>query len=305
MGWRDEKGNVLNTDSGKLIRPLLCLLSCNATGEDYEKVLPAAAAIQFIHDFSLIHDDIQDKSSFRRGRPTVWKLWGFEQAINSGDGIFALAFSALARLKNKGVNDLQITRALSTLTDSCLKLCEGQFMDISFDEKETIDIDSYLGMISKKTAALISAATTIGAYLGANDESFVNSMKKFGENLGMAYQISDDILGIWGIEDIAAKPILIDVINKKKTLPIVYALQNSTDNYKSILKRYYSKKGDPDITAEDIVEILNTMDIRKKSEEMEQIYHNKAMTELNSVQMTESAKELLVELVNFLIEREY
>jgi geranylgeranyl pyrophosphate synthase len=160
-------------------------------------------------------------------------------------------------------------------------------------------------MISKKTAALISAATTIGAYLGTNDESFVHSMKKFGENLGMAYQISDDILGIWGIEDITAKPIVIDIINKKKTLPVIYSLQNATDNNKSMLKRYYSKKGDSEITAEDIVEILDTMDVRKKSKEMEQIYHNKAMSELNNVQMKAPARELLVDLVNFLIEREF
>ena len=170
LGWQDEDGHLYYEKSGKLVRPTLCLLSCQAVGGSISQILPAAAAIELIHNFSLIHDDIEDTSYERHHRPTVWKLWGQSQAINAGDSMLTLACLALLRLKQNGVADGKIIHSAQMLTETCLQLCEGQYLDIAYENRLDITIDDYLNMITKKTAALIAASTSLGAYLGTEDE---------------------------------------------------------------------------------------------------------------------------------------
>ena len=238
MGWRDAEGHHYRGKSSKFIRSTLCLLSCQAVGGDVAQMLPAAAALEFIHNFSLIHDDIQDGSYERHGRPTVWRLWGQSQAINAGDLMFALAYIALVNLKENGANDEEVIHSINILSEACQELCEGQYLDIQHENRLDITIEDYLDIIRKKTAALMAASTSLGAYLGKGGEK-VSYFHQFGEALGMAYQIRDDILGIWGTMESTGKSVEEDIRKRKKTLPIVYALMNSDSKDKVELERLY------------------------------------------------------------------
>jgi len=224
MGWTVE-GASANT-SGKRTRPLMLLL-CAACGKqpyDWHRALPAAAAIELIHNFTLIHDDIQDNSETRRNRLTVWKKWGVPMGINAGDGLFSIANLAIMDL-DRDHNQATILKVNRLLQETCLQLTGGQFMDMSFESQDVVPLDSYWSMISLKTANLISTATEIGAILSGEPDALIMNYKQFGHYLGLAFQIKDDILGIWGTESMTGKSISSDLVSGKKTLPILYGLQ--------------------------------------------------------------------------------
>ena len=221
MGW-SGKGSGPEA-SGKRIRPLLLLLTCSATGSDWKPALPAAASIELIHNFSLVHDDIQDGSDLRRGRPTVWKQSGLPQAINVGDALFILA--QLALLKGRGSFPLETTiQAGQIINSACLALSSGQFLDISYEKRDDLTAEDYWPMISGKTAALLSACTQVGALLGGADTSTQESYRSFGHYLGLAFQVQDDFLGIWGNSALTGKSIESDLVSQKKSLPVLYGL---------------------------------------------------------------------------------
>ena len=198
LGWADEELQPIQTPSGKRLRPLLCLLSCQASGGEPSQALPAACAIELIHNFSLVHDDIQDGSQTRRGRRAVWDIWGLDQGINAGDGLFALAHLALHRLSDRGVPPSRQLAASAALDRACMALCEGQFFDMTFEDLLDVDLDQYIWMIRRKTAALLAAATEIGAILATDDAPGIERFYRFGVHLGFAFQIQDDVLGNWG-----------------------------------------------------------------------------------------------------------
>ncbi|MDP2728162.1 MAG: polyprenyl synthetase family protein, partial [Dehalococcoidia bacterium] len=161
QGWVDQWGQAVHLPRGKMLRPVLCLLSCQAVSGDYQRALPAAAAIEMIHNFSLIHDDIQDQSYQRRHRPTVWRIWGQAQAITAGDGLYVMAQLAHLRLLERGMSASKALETLRVLDKACLDLCEGQYLDISFEGQPQVDLADYLIMVGKKTAALFAASTRI------------------------------------------------------------------------------------------------------------------------------------------------
>jgi len=198
LGWIDERGYPAEAEGGKLVRPTLCLLSCKAVGGDRRMALPAAAALELVHSFSLIHDDIEDGDEERRGRATVWRIWGEPQVINAGDAMHGLARLALLRLDEESVPKGKVIRAASILDETCVEFCEGQYLDISHEGRLDINIAAYLEMIDRKTAALMACSFEIGALLGTEDESAVQSFRRLGRKLGLAYQMKDDILGVWG-----------------------------------------------------------------------------------------------------------
>ncbi len=227
LGWVDENLAQAHVDTGKHLRPLMCLLSCEAVGGDWHPALPVAAAIELAHNFSLIHDDIEDRSDKRRGRTAVWKVWGLAQGLNAGDGMFVLARLALDRLCERGLSEPK-TCAVSFLFDrATLALCQGQFLDLSFESRLDVSVDEYLAMIRGKTAALISAATHIGALLATDDERIGDAFAEFGDQCGLAFQIVDDILGLWGNPTVTGKSAATDVLTKKKSLPVIYGLEHS------------------------------------------------------------------------------
>ncbi len=226
MGWVDERFQPAVVNSGKRIRPVLCLLACQAAGAPAERALPAAAALELLHNFSLIHDDIEDDSPTRRHRPTVWALWGRPQAINAGDAMFTLARTALSGLAAQGVPSDSVLEAFRIFDETCVRLTEGQYLDMSFEGRLDVTVDEYLTMIGGKTAALLGASLEIGALVGGASSETRAALAEYGRNLGLAFQIQDDILGIWGDEAVTGKSAASDILTRKKSLPVAYALHD-------------------------------------------------------------------------------
>ena len=228
MGWADEEFEPKNYPGGKRLRPMFCLLACAEVGGDPDAAIPAAAAIELLHNFSLIHDDVEDGDEVRRHRPTVWTLWGVPQAINAGDGMFSIAFSAIQRLYPRGVDARIALESLQIFTDTCTALTEGQYLDISFEQRDDVTVDEYLRMIDGKTAALIGASISIGAIIGGGTQAQQEALGHFGLSLGLAFQIQDDILGIWGDSAVTGKAAGNDILRQKKSLPLLFALNHDS-----------------------------------------------------------------------------
>ena len=305
LGWLDENFAPTTGGAGKRVRPIMCLLTCQATGGDPEQALPAAAALELVHNFSLVHDDIEDKSDLRRGRPTVWKVWGMPQAINAGDGLFALAHLTMQRLADRGVPPQRVLRALEAFDEACLALTEGQYLDLSFETRLDVDVEQYLSMIRGKTAALFGAAAQLGALVAGSDPASIARYRRFGENLGLAFQIVDDVLGIWGNPQVTGKPSADDIRQRKKTLPIVRALEEEQKNEAKGLKEIYQREtiGEEDMEA--ALKILEGLGARHYAEEMANDYYQQALAELNATGMENEAQDDLRELAAFLVERTY
>ena len=239
LGWTDTNFAEMKSDTGKRLRPLLCLLSCEATCGDWRRALPVAAALELAHNFSLIHDDIEDNSDERRGRAAVWKVWGLAHGLNAGDGMFVLARLALDRLCARGFSDAKCTAISRVFDEATLALCQGQFLDLGFEARLDVTTDEYLRMIHGKTAALISASTRIGAMLATDDETIVDAFARFGENIGNAFQITDDILGIWGDPSVTGKSAATDILTRKKSLPAIIGLNHL--QFGAALRAIYSQ----------------------------------------------------------------
>jgi geranylgeranyl diphosphate synthase type I len=302
MGWQDEHGHSCSRESGKFIRSTLCLLSCQAVGGDTSQIMPAAAAVELVHNFSLIHDDIEDASNERHHRPTVWKLWGQSQAINAGDAMFTLAYLALLRLTENVIADEKIASSTKMLSLACLELCEGQYLDVEYENRLDTTIEDYLDMAAKKTAALFAVSTALGAYLGSEDSKLVDFFHLFGKELGTAYQIYDDILGIWGTEESTGKSVS-DIAQRKKTLPVVYGLQNSEGEARGRLEKLYSQKS---IEGEDITEVTKILDqlgARDYAEDLAEQYYYKALVHLEATLLDTSRQAQLKDTARFLLKR--
>lgn len=226
LGWEDAQGRPAETSPGKLLRPASLLLAAEALGGELEQALPAAAAVQLVHDFSLLHDDIEDASETRRGRATLWTLTGIAQAINAGDGMYTLSRLALLRLRERGAGERRTLEAISELEQACLRLIEGQQLDISFEDRDRVTRDDYLAMIEGKTAALLAACFAMGARVAAAPEESVAAMREFGRCCGLAFQAADDLLGIWGDPAVTGKPVGDDLISRKQTYPVIVAIES-------------------------------------------------------------------------------
>ncbi|MDO8491218.1 MAG: polyprenyl synthetase family protein [Dehalococcoidia bacterium] len=300
LGWVDEQGKP-QQPGGKGLRPLLCLLACEAAGGDWRRALPAAAAVELAHNFSLIHDDIQDCSAERRNRPTVWSVWGAAQAINAGDSMHTLARLAMLRLSSGGVPLVAVLEATILLDEACLKLCEGQYLDISYEKRLDVSVDDYLNMVRLKTAALFECSVGVGAVVGSGDASKRQRLRRFGEALGMAFQVQDDILGIWGEKGKVGKPVTGDIKQKKKSLPVVYGLQNA-----DIGDRLAAIYSGGEITPADVAEVeqlLVRVGARQYAEKMAGDFYKQAAAELLRVPMPDSSRSRLRVVADSLLGR--
>jgi geranylgeranyl diphosphate synthase type I len=224
MGWEGEGAG--EKAQGKRIRPQLVLLATSVAGRDWHETLPAAAAVELIHNFSLIHDDIEDRSEYRHGRKTVWAIWGEAQAINSGDCMFSLAFKALTSSVG---NPEKIVKSVQILQDTCVTLTKGQFLDIAYESKNTLPLESYWSMVGGKTAALLACSATIGTTLTGVEDETVRIFHNFAWNLGLAFQAQDDWLGIWGDSALTGKSADSDLQSGKKSLPVLLGLLESAE----------------------------------------------------------------------------
>ncbi len=221
MGWTGAGAGPEAT--GKRIRPVLVLLCAAACGAEWQRALPAAAAIELVHNFSLVHDDIQDNSPKRRGRDTAWVKWGAPMAINAGDALFVMSSQAVIDLKASYPAEV-VMRAAEVLHKTCLDLTMGQYLDMSYEERRDLVVADYWPMISGKTAALLAACCQIGALLGGADEAQQEVYRSFGHYLGLAFQVQDDILGIWGDETVTGKSVASDLVEGKNSLPVLIGL---------------------------------------------------------------------------------
>ena len=226
MGFCDRSGKPLDLPRGKYLRPVLCLAMCAALGGDPEQAIPAAASLELGHRCTLIFDDIQDKGVERNRRPTVWAIWGIDQAMNAGLVLSSFARIALHRLKQRGVHSDTILRTWMVLEKANIDLCRGQSMDISFMDGRSVKVPEYVDMIRGKTATLFGAACEVAALISSRDDRTVQLARDFGLNMGIAFQIHDDYLGIWGDEAEVGKTAN-DLLEKKRTLPVLLAMETA------------------------------------------------------------------------------
>jgi geranylgeranyl diphosphate synthase type I len=303
LGWRDEQLGPADVDPGKLLRPQLTLLACQAAGGDVRQALPLAAGIQLIHDFSLIHDDIEDNSETRRGRPTVWKLWGLAQGINAGDGMFVVAHLALHRMSDVGVPAEVALEVLRRFDQTILTICEGQFLDLSYEGELRISEADYLAMISRKTAAMAAAAAGLGAIVGGADAATAQALFDFGQNLGLAFQVQDDVLGIWGDPAVTGKPAAADLHRRKLSLPVIYALRTAAQ--RDMLARLYGRPEIGDADVEQLLAILDAAGARGYTEGVAAFYHQQALAALDTARGYAAALGELRALAERLVGREH
>jgi len=305
LGWIDAGGHPLSNPAGKALRPTLCLVACEAVGEAYRKALPAAAALELVHNFSLIHDDIQDDDRERRHRPTVWAIWGKPQAINAGTAMRILASVSLSRLSEIGVPGEKRLRAQRVFDESSLRLIEGQYLDISYENRLDIGVAEYLEMIDGKTAALLACSLELGALMGTDDEAVIAALRSFGRNLGLAFQIRDDILGIWGDEKETGKPLASDIRRRKKSLPIVYALERVTGEARAKLLSIYRKEAIDDEDTLTVLGILNDIDVQQYGQGLAAMYCCRAYDDIKGLTLVPAARRDLEEIAKFLVERNF
>ena len=300
LGWVDENLQPIKGRGGKRIRPLLCLLVCEAISGDYRPALPAAAAVELVHNFSLIHDDIEDKSPRRRGRATVWRVWGVPQAVNAGDGLLALAHLALHRLSAQKESPKLVAQATQILNQACLDLCEGQYLDIAFQERTDVTPEMYLTMARKKTASLLECAAHLGAILATREKRIIEAYRRFAQNLGLAFQITDDLLGIWGEEERTGKVVGEDIKAGKKSLPVVFAFEEERRRGQRRLEEIY---GEVDVDA--LLPILEELKVKERCQERARHFQKRALEELERTGIDNQAQRHLRDLAIFLVERRF
>jgi geranylgeranyl diphosphate synthase type I len=291
LGWVDQKFQPIRADTGKRIRALLTCASCVAVGGDWRDVAPAAAGIELVHNFSLIHDDIEDDADERRGRSALWKIWGQAQGINAGDAMFVLARLALYPLADRP----RYALVQHIFDQATFALTQGQYLDLEFESRPQVTLDDYFKMIGGKTAALISAATHIGAIVGTANATAHHALAQFGYAVGLAFQIVDDILGIWGDPALTGKSASSDIISKKKSLPAIYALSHSNE-----LRTLYAK---PVLAPNDVASALehfSRVGAREYAQRLADGYIRQSLAALNplSIESTVELRRLASSMVD-------
>ncbi len=300
LGWADREFQPVTLPSGKRLRPILCLLACSEIGGDTRQVLPAAAGIELLHNFSLVHDDIEDGDEVRRHRPTVWSLWGMPQAINVGDGMFTLSFLALHRLTSSGVEADVALSALQTFSETSLALTEGQYLDMSFETRDDVSVDEYMRMIRGKTAALVGACLSIGSLVGGADAVQRDALTRFGISTGLAFQIQDDILGIWGDPEVTGKAAGNDILRRKKSLPILHALNHAEVGEQ--VRAQFDGEVEPDQLPR-ILALIETAGTREYAETLMRRQHDAAVEALEEALGERAGASPLMALADSLLGR--
>lgn len=287
--------------AGKRVRPMLALMSTQTFGGKIEEALPAAIAIEIFHNFTLLHDDIIDEAPIRRGKETVYKKWNINTAILSGDTMFAIAYGQLS-----GSNPKHLPELMQVFTQTAIQVCEGQQYDIDFETSGNVNIQAYLDMIRLKTAVLLAASLKIGAIIGGASAEDCEKIYQFGENLGMAFQLQDDMLDAFGNESTFGKKTGGDIVNNKKTYLYLKALECSTENDASRLKELYEHKGmKDDDKIHQVLEIFKKADIEKLSEALILDYYHKAMEQMEQIILPQSNKLTLITLAASMLKRKF
>jgi Geranylgeranyl pyrophosphate synthase len=283
---------------GKRMRPLLGLLAYASITGEYQRALPGAAAVELGHNFSLVHDDIEDGDTERRHRDTLWTIHGIPQAINAGDALFSLSRIALHRLTDLGFPDRTVLRLMRLYDETCLALCEGQYIDIrSSAADELMSVELYFDMIGRKTAALIAASIEAGALLATDDEAVIARYRGFGWALGLAFQLNDDLLGIWGAEQTTGKEPS-DVAHRKQTLPVIYAHEHAGPADRARLASVYASPDPSPADVRDVIAILERTGAGAYTRDQARHYRDAALAELDAAGVVQpAARERLEQII--------
>jgi geranylgeranyl diphosphate synthase type I len=296
MGWTGDGAGPEAT--GKRIRPLMLLLTVASCSREWLHAVSAGAAVELVHNFSLVHDDIQDNSDKRRGRLATWKIWGAPMAINVGDSLFVLSNQAMMGLEGHYPAEA-ILKAATVLHNTCLDLTRGQFLDMSYEKRNDLRVEDYWPMIAGKTASLLSACCHIGSILGGADESRQDAYRSFGHAVGLAFQVQDDILGIWGDEAITGKSAASDLVEGKKSLPVLHGLSKGG----KFAERWNKGPIHPD-EVEEIAKVLASEGSYEYTHGMSRQMTTLALDSLRAADPQGEAGEALMELANKLMKRE-
>lgn len=307
LGWvnQDRKPMTTKKRQGKALRPALCLFACQALGGEWQKALPAAAALEFTHNFSLIHDDIQDGDTERRHQPTVWALWGQPKALVAGDLMHSLSYKVALDLTDRGVSNQKALRSSSLLVESSLSMIEGQCLDLAFEGVLDIGLEEYLRMIRLKTGALIACSLEVGALLASNNDSHIEAFARYGSHLGRIFQIRDDMLGIWGNEKDTGKATGNDIRRRKKSFPIVHTMERAGREETKELISIYKKEYLNELDVTRVLSMLDDMGAQKQAEAFIAQESQLALKELDRMPLPSQARNEAEELVEFLVSREY
>jgi geranylgeranyl diphosphate synthase, type I len=298
MGWCDEDGNPTSVGGGKAVRPALALLSAEAVGAPTEIGVPGAVAVELVHNFSLLHDDLLDGDLERRHRRTVWAIWGAATGILTGDALLALAHEVLLEAQSPGV-----AKAAWLLASTTRELTRGQVQDLAFETRQDVTLDECLDMAGGKTGSLLAASAAIGAVLAGADDTTVAALSTFGAQMGLAFQLVDDVLGIWGDPAVTGKPVYSDLRCRKKSLPVTFALGNP--RYESALRDWLAAPGEPDEASmagmADMLEIAGGRDWALGEARVRMGLAEKSLA---SVELVPQARDDMLALAQFVVERQ-
>ena len=305
LGWVDQCGKRWDASEGKSLRPTLCLFACEATGGTSASAIPAAVALEFIHNFSLIHDDIQDRDETRHHRQTLWAVWGIPKALVAGNVLRVVADRCLVDLEEQGLDIDTVLGTVELLTEAYLEMIEGQYLDLAYEGRPDIGMDDYFEMISRKTGALIRCAMNLGAFIGSRDSATVGAFRTCGRSLGYVFQITDDALGVWGQEESTGKPVGADIRRKKNSFPVVYAMSRAEGVEKRALLDIYAKDCVSDADVSVVLDVMERTHAREQAMSLAEEHRDRALTALAEVEMSSGARRDLEELGAFLLVRQH
>jgi geranylgeranyl diphosphate synthase type I len=294
----DAAGHLI-INGGKRLRPYMVIKSCQILGGKTSKAMPAASAVEMVHNFTLVHDDIMDNDEMRHGVPTVHKKFGMPVAILAGDVLFSKAFQIISNSKLSGN---AMTQLISRLATACVEVCEGQIMDIKMAEGKKIPSQSeYIKMIGKKTAALFDVSCAMGAICATNKTTDVVNLSSFGNNLGIAFQITDDLIGVMGDPKITKKPVGNDLREGKKSLPILMAIKSAKGKNKTIILKAFGNQKASKSDVKKAVDVIRALGIEENVRSQALKYAERAEKSLS--RYSGASKNELVELLDFVVKR--
>ncbi|MEI8084701.1 MAG: polyprenyl synthetase family protein [Paludibacter sp.] len=298
-GLYEPIGYVLSM-GGKRIRPVLTLMACNLFSDDVQPAVNSALGLEIFHNFTLLHDDIMDKADVRRGQPTVHKKWDDNTAILSGD---VMQISAYQFMTQTPVN--QLKRSLDLFSQTAAEICEGQQYDVEFEYRDRVEADEYLEMIRLKTAVLLGASLQIGAWIGGAGEEDAQLLYDFGINIGLAFQLKDDLLDVYGDEATFGKKIGGDILCNKKTYMLIHALERADGKAAEELHDWLevsdAKQSDKKILA--VTSLYNKLGVKQICEDKMQFFYSKAVANLENVSVLENKKQELRNIADKLMFR--
>jgi geranylgeranyl diphosphate synthase type I len=269
-----------------------------------DRALPAAVALELIHNFTLIHDDVEDGSETRHGRPTLWRVFGVPLAINAGDGMFVLGREHLLRLADAGVPPERVLAAIALLDEACVWLCEGQHNDLSFESRPSISVEEYEAMVAGKTAGLLGASMALGALAAGADARTIDAFGECGRWLGMAFQVQDDVLGVWGDPARTGKPVAEDIRSKKKSFPVVWALEHADTRVTDVIARAYATDAPDQAAVQSVVSALDSTGARETSTQIAESWAARALDALRALELDDDRRREIEAIADFFVHRD-